>query len=126
MMFLWGNGYLDEKQRQQGEDSGLNESDEQLEQHERHGQGDRQECQQHQNEHLSRKHIAEQPERKRDQTRDLTDQFYQTYEKIQGSGKIEEFLQIGESQSPNAGNFSHNNGNDRKSDGNVQIGVNRA
>src|SRR3989344_2071051 len=87
---------LDEKERQEREDGGLEETDEYLEHHEGHGQEVRCEVHRDRDDYLARQDIAEEPERKRYHAHQLADELDDAYREADGvfEGILDEFAAV--------------------------------
>lgn len=93
-LMRFGDGKFDEEKRQQGENGGLEEADKSLKQHKGHwrevGQKERRDSYQD----LSSENVTEEPEGKRDDTNEVSNEFDETDRKTRPRVKIEKFPRI--------------------------------
>ena len=105
---------LDEKERKQGKDRGLQEADEYLKEHERDGRKVRGEEYGDCNNDFPRQDVAEEPECERERAGKLPDELDYSDEKGDGTSDIEKFLEIPEAADHgDAGEFD----NEERDDG---------
>jgi len=123
------NGELDEEQGKEREDGGLEESDEYLEHHERHGEEVRREVNGDGDDYLARQDVAEEPKRERYDAYQLADELDEPHGEADGISEriLNEFAAVlPETDGENARHFDDKEGYDSEYERHGEVGIRRA
>src|SRR3989344_6185694 len=120
----FGDRQLNEKEREERENGRLQESDEYLEHHKRHGEEVRHEERRDENDDLAREDVAEEPERERDHAHQFADEFDQPHRKTYRRAQVDELFPVfDDAYRENAGDLDHEERDDGEHERDVEVGV---